>query len=91
MPIWIKALLAFALIMIGIVLTYLSFKFFPIPNETGFDGFGSLMYVFIALGVSVLVFILGLIIDRRHPYSLFAICLTLFLVLLILIRWLHLT
>ena len=86
MPIWIKTLLAFALVMFGVLFTFIVFRFFPIPKETGFDSLNSLMYVFIALGACLILFIIGLLMDRKHPYSLFTLCLGLFLVILILIR-----
>ncbi|HZV68809.1 MAG TPA: hypothetical protein VFG10_04665 [Saprospiraceae bacterium] len=88
MPIWIKALLAFLLVMLGILFTFIMYRFFPVPKETGFDGLGSLMYIFFILGALELVFIFGVMFLRKHPYSLFSTCLLLFLVGLILIRWL---
>lgn len=90
MPIWIKALLGFVLVMGGILCTFLVFRFIPIRKETGFDGLSSLMIVFIALGIALLAYIAGLIFDKRHPYSIFSICFGLFLVALGMIRFLHL-
>ena len=86
MPIWIKAVLAFLLVMIGIVLTYCTFRFFPVPQEAGFDARGSLMYVMTALGGVLLLFVTGIMMARRHPYSIFGICLGLFLIMLVIIR-----
>jgi len=88
MPIWIKAILGFALVVGGMLCTFLVFRFVPLPKESGIDGFGSLMMVFTALGAILVLFVLGLIFDRRHPYTLFSMCMGLFLVLLVLIRWL---
>lgn len=75
MPIWIKALLGFALVILGIFFTFLTFRFVPVPKEAGFDGWSGLLYVFIALGVVLLVFIIGLMMDKKHPYTLFGLCL----------------
>ena len=86
MPLWIKALLGFGLVMTGILFTFIVFRFFPIPNQTGFDGLDVLFYVFLSLGAVRFIFIIGLVMDRKHPYSLFGICLGVFTVLLILIR-----
>ncbi|MEO5907511.1 MAG: hypothetical protein ABIQ11_12345 [Saprospiraceae bacterium] len=78
MPIWIKALLGFALVMVGILFTFIVFRFFPVLKETGFDGLSSLMFVFFALGMCLVLYVGGLVFDKRHPYSIFAICLGLF-------------
>ncbi|MDQ3015102.1 MAG: hypothetical protein M3R25_00025 [Bacteroidota bacterium] len=90
MPIWIKTLLGFALVMGGIVFTFLVFRFIPVRKETGFDGLNSLMFVFLALGIALLLYIVGLIFDKRHPYSIFTFCFGLFLGALLLIRFIHL-
>lgn len=87
MPVWIKGLLGFGLVMAGLLFTFLIFRFFPVPKQTGFDGLDSLLLVFLSLGLSLLLFIFGLMLDKKHPYTLFSFCLGLFLVLLILIRW----
>ncbi len=89
MPIWIKGLLGFALVMAGILFTFIVFRFFPVPKETGFDGLSSLMFVFFALGICLVLYVGGLIFDKRHPYSIFAICLGLFASSLVLIRIFH--
>ena len=86
MPIWIKTILAFVLVMAGILFTFIVFRFFPVSKDVGFDHLGSLMYVFIALGGCFLLFVVGLLFDKRHPYTLFVICLFLFTILLIIIR-----
>ena len=46
-PIWLKAVLAFALIFLGILLTFIVYRFFPIPKQEGFDGLGALLYIFL--------------------------------------------
>lgn len=89
MPIWIKGLLGFALVIAGILFTFIVFRFFPVPKEAGFDGLSSLMFVFIVLGICLVLYVGGLIFDKRHPYSLFAICLGLFASALVLIRIFH--
>ena len=86
LPIWIKALLGFALVMLGLLFTFIVFRFFPMPKGTGFDGLNTLITVFVALGIILLLFVVGLIMDKRHPYSLFGICLGLFVLALVLIR-----
>ncbi len=90
MPIWIKTLLGFALVMGGILCTFLVFRFVPVRKEEGFDGLSSLMFVFMALGIALVLYIGGLLFDKRHPYSIFSICFALFLGALILIRIFHL-
>lgn len=89
-PGWIKAVLGFALIMLGVLLTFLMFRFFPVRKETGFDSMGALIYSWFALGISFVLYIVGLIIDKKHPYTLFFICLGIFAVLLAGIRILYL-
>jgi hypothetical protein len=90
MPIWIKALLGFALVMVEILFTFLVFRFIPIPKQSGYDGLGALLYVFSAMGISLILFVVGLLMDKKHPYTLFALCLGSFLVVLGLIRGIHL-
>lgn len=86
MPIWIKAILAFILVLLGIALTYCMFRFFPVPQKAGFDARGSLMYVLTALGGILILYVVGLIMARRHPYSIFSVCMLIFIMLLISIR-----
>jgi hypothetical protein len=42
MPLWIKALLGFGLVMAGILFTFITYRFFPVKKESGFDNSGSL-------------------------------------------------
>jgi hypothetical protein len=72
--------------MVGVLFTFLMFRFFPVPKQTGYDGMDALSYVFMSLGAVLILFITGLIMDKKHPYSLFAICLSVFVTLLVLIR-----
>ena len=90
MPIWIKAILGFALVMLGIIFTFAVFRFFPVKKETGFDHMGSLTYAFISLGMVLVIFIIGLLMDKKHPYTLFALCLGMYVVLLAGIRLIYL-
>ena len=41
-PIWVKAVLFFALLFAGVLLTFLMYRFFPVPNQVGYDGLGAL-------------------------------------------------
>jgi hypothetical protein len=87
-PIWIKALLGFALMMVGLLLTFLVFRFIPVPNDKGYDGLSPLLTVLFCLGGIEILYILGVIFSRNHPYVIFTLCLFAFLIVLILIRWL---
>ena len=86
-PIWVKAVLGFALIMLGIFFTFLMYKFFPVPHESRFHGFGALRYVCIGLGLTVLLYIGGVIAFRNFPYRIFMLCLMLFFGILVFIRY----
>ena len=90
MPLWIKTLLGFGLVMAGILLTFATYRFFPVKKESGFDNLGSLKFTFISLGMVLIVFIIGLLMDKRHPYSLFILCLSMFVLLLAGIRIVYL-
>jgi hypothetical protein len=87
-PIWIKAILGFALIVFGLVSTFLVFRFIPIPKEEGFDGLGGLMIVLFCLGGFELSYILGVIFSRNHPYVIFTVNLFAFILLLFAVRFL---
>ena len=87
-PIWIKALLGFALMMVGLLFTFLVFRFIPIPKETGYDGLSSLMLILFCLGGIELLYILGVIFSRNHPYVIFSLCVIAFVVVLGMVRWL---
>ena len=89
-PIWIKALLGFALVMLGILFTFIVFRFFPVKKEPGFDGWGSLVYSWFSLGIVLVAYIIGLLMDKKHPYTLFFICLAMFVLLLAGIRIIYL-
>jgi hypothetical protein len=86
-PIWIKALLAFALLMSGIVLTWMMFKFFPIPNQEGSKGMGALKYICTGLGITLILYILGVIFARNYPYRIFLLCLMFFFGILVFVRY----
>ena len=90
MPVWIKALLGFALVMLGLLFTFVVFRFFPVRKEPGFDSEGSLYYYFFALGMVLILYIIGLLLDKRHPYTLFMICLGMFVLLIAGIRIIYL-
>jgi hypothetical protein len=87
-PIWLKAVLAFLLLMLGILFTFLVYRFFPVPKQTGFDGLDELLYIFLGLGFCIVLYITGVILNRNHPYRIFSFCLFLFLMILIVVRWL---
>ena len=89
-PNWMKAVLGFALIMLGLLFTFLLFRFFPVLKETGYDQRGALEYSLFALGVVFVMYLVGLIMDKKHPYTLFFICLAIFAMLLVGIRVLYL-
>jgi len=89
-PGWIKVVLGFALIMLGLLFTFLIFRFFPVRKETGYDQMGALQYTWFALGVVFVMYLIGLAIDRRHPYTLFFVCLGIFVLLLAGIRIIYL-
>jgi len=86
-PIWVKVSLAFALIMCGIVLTWMMFKFFPVPNEAGSGGMNALKYICTGLGFTVLLFILGVSFMRNYPYRIFLLCLMFFFGVLVFVRY----
>jgi len=86
-PIWVKVSLGFALIMLGMLLTFLMYKFFPVAKEPGFDGFGALKFVFMGLGLTLFLYILGVIFIRNYPYRIFLLCLMLFFGMLVFIRY----
>ena len=86
-PLWVKASLGFILIFAGLFLTFLMYKFFPVPKETGFDGYGALLYVFIGLGVTLILYIIGVIYSQNHPYRIFSLSLMLFFGILVFIRY----
>lgn len=86
-PIWLKAVLAFALILLGILLTFIVYRFFPIPKQEGFDGMGALLYIFLGLGVCVVLYLVGVILRQNHPYRMFFISLCLFVIILVFVRW----
>jgi len=86
-PIYIKAILGFALFMLGVFFTFLMYKFFPVPHESRFHGFGALRYVFIGLGLTLCLYIVGVICIRNYPYRIFLLCLMLFFGLLVFIRY----
>ena len=90
MPIWIKALLGFALVMLGILFTFIVFRFFPVKKEPEFDGWGSMVYSLFSLGIVLVAYIIGLLMDKKHPYTLFLICLAMFVLLLAGIRIIYL-
>jgi hypothetical protein len=87
-PIWIKAILGFLLFMLGLLFTFLVFRFIPIPKEEGYDGLGGLMIVLFCLCGFEISYILGVIFSRNHPYVIFSVNLIGFLLLLFLVRWL---
>ena len=87
-PIWIKAILGFLLMILGLVFTFLVFRFIPIPKQEGFDGFGGLMIVLFCLGGFEVSYILGVILSRNHPYVIFSVNLVGFMILLLSIRFL---
>ena len=88
-PIWIKAILGFLLMILGLVFTLLVFRFIPIPKKEGMDGLGGLMIVLFCLGGFELSYILGVVLKRNHPYVVFAVNLIGFVILLLLVRFLH--
>ena len=90
MPGWIKAVLGFALVMLGLLFTFIVFRFFPVKKEAGFDGMGSLIYSFFALGMVLILYVVGLLMDKKHPYTLFFICIGMFVLLLAGIRIIYL-
>ena len=89
-PGWVKVVLGFGIIMLGLLFTFLVFRFFPVRKETGYDGMGALVYAWFALGVVFVMYLVGLIMDKKHPYSLFFICLGIFVLLLAGIRIIYL-
>ena len=48
-PIWIKAVLGFVLFMLGLLFTFLVFRFIPISKKEGVDGLGGLLIVLFCL------------------------------------------
>ena len=86
MPGWIKAVLGFALVMLGLLFTFIAYRFFPVKKEADFDDRGWLIYSFFALGIVLILYVVGLLMDKKHPYTLFFICIGIFLLLLAGIR-----
>jgi hypothetical protein len=86
-PIWVKVSLAFGLVMSGIVLTWMMFKFFPVPNEAGAHGYGALKYICVGLVFTVALYIVGVIFMRNYPYRIFLLCLMLFFGILVFVRY----
>ncbi len=82
-----KVISGILLFVLGIVITFIVFRLFPLPKGTGFDGLGSLLYAFFLLFAIELLYIIVVMIKKRHIYSIFFACLALFLAGLIVIRW----
>ncbi len=85
-PIYIKTILGFLLIMVGLLLTFLVYRFFPVPKSEGFDGLGAVMLTLYGLGGTEVLYILGVVFSRNHPYVVFCLSLFLFIFVLIFIR-----
>lgn len=85
-PIWIKAILGFALMMTGLLFIFLVFRFFPIPKQTGFDALNAVLLSLYVLGGIEVLYIIGMLIQKNHPYRVFTSCLVLFTGILVLIR-----
>jgi len=75
------------LVMSGIVLTFLMYKYIPVPNEAGYNGFGALRYVCMGLGLTLVLYIVGVIVMRNYPYRIFLLCLMLFFGILVFVRY----
>jgi hypothetical protein len=86
-PIWVKVSLTFGLVMSGLVLTWMMFKFFPLPNEAGTKGYGALKYICVGLVITVILYIIGVILMRNYPYRIFLLCLMLFFGILVFVRY----
>ena len=86
-PLWVKAVLGFALLFAGLLMTFLMYRFFPVPNQAGYDGFGALTPIFIGLGVTLGMYIAGVMLMRNHPYRVFALSLMLFIGILVFVRY----
>ena len=86
-PTWVKAVLFFALLFAGVLLTFLMYRFFPVPNQAGFDGLGALTPIVIGLGVTLILYVVGVILIKNHPYRIFALSLMLFIGILIVVRY----
>ena len=86
-PIWVKAILFFALLFAGVLLTFLMYRFFPVPNQVGYDGLGALTPICIGLGVTLALYVVGVIMMKNHPYRVFALSLMLFIGILIVVRY----
>ena len=85
-PIWLKAVLAFLLVLLGILFTFLVYRFMPIPKQQGFDGLGELIYIFIGLGICVTIYLVGVILRQNYPYRMFFVSLVLFVAILFYVR-----
>jgi len=85
-PLWVKAVLGFGLVFAGILFTFMMYKFFPVPNQARFDGFGALTYVGIGLACTLIIYILGVLYSRNHPYRVFSLCLMFFIGFLVIVR-----
>jgi hypothetical protein len=86
-PIWVKVVLGFALVLTGLLLTLMMYKFFPVPKEPGFDGMGALRFVFMGLGLTLALYVVGVILVRNYPYRIFLLCLMLFFGILVFVRY----
>jgi hypothetical protein len=81
-PIWLKAVLAFLLVFLGILFTFLVYRFYPIPKQAGFDGRAALLYIFLGLGASVVIYLAGVMMRQNYPYRFFLLGLTVFALIL---------
>jgi hypothetical protein len=88
-PIWIKAVLGFALFMLGLLFTFLVFRFIPISKKEGVDGLGGLLIVLFCLAGFEVSYILGVVLKRNHPYVVFGVNLVGFVIVLFLVRFFH--
>ncbi len=85
-PIYIKVILGFLLMMAGLLLTFVMYRFFPVPKEAGMNGLGAILYTLYGLGGTEILYILGVIFSRNHPYVVFCLSLFLFIFILVVIR-----
>ena len=78
-PIWVKTLLGFGLMIIGLLMTFLVYRFIPVPKLEGYDGFRSVLLTLLGLGAVELFYIVGVMFSKNHPYVIFTLCMVLFI------------
>lgn len=84
--VWIRLLPVVGLLALGVLTTYLVFKIFPFSSGHGFEDLGSLMLTLMALGFSMLIYIIGTVANKYSTRRVFVFCYLLFCLLFAMVR-----